>query len=808
MNKRLFLFLGSLFLMLVLNSAFSFALENSLQIGIQKNLIPLEYIDDQGEPRGIIVDIWKLWSVKTESSIEFIPLPKNTNVSTLETARVDIISNLGNLPKAESDGLRHSLPLCGIEYFIFSHKNSKELKDIGSFKNFKIGVIQDNFTGNLEGIGLPLSIIKRYPTNISLYHGLANGEVQAAVASEVMFRVALAKTIATMKVSQSAEPVTTRSIYAMVANDNEALQQKINLGLEKITPAEIQAIKSRWTGKSLGHRIQWQLLSFGILVAVAVIIGLVLWYLNFHLKEKIAIATKDLLENHQQLKISEENLSQLRSYLSNIIDSMPSVLIGVNMHGEVTQWNKMSEDYTGILAESVTGNKLCDVFPEMQSEMEKIFESIQTGKIKKYVNKPFQSGNEVVYQNLTIYPLSGGSSKGAVIILEDVTKEHDLEIQLQQSKKMEAIGQLAGGVAHDFNNMLGVILGHAEMAMENLDPTLSIFNDLNEIQKAAKRSAEITRQLLAFARKQTIKRKVIDLNETVESILKMLRRLIGEDIELVWSPSDELWPLKMDSSQIDQVLANLFVNARGAITGVGKIVVETGNKTFDEEYCATQTGYVPGEYVRLTVSDNGRGMSKETVSHIFEPFFTTKDIGEGTGLGLATVYGAVKQNNGFINVYSEPGQGTTFSIYLPRHQGEVEQDQPKANVKPLIGGKETILLVEDEPPILLMTSRMLQGMGYNVLTATGPNEAIRLAGEFSQRIDLLITDVIMPEMNGRDLAEKFLVEKSVSKCLFMSGYTADIITKHGIIDEKVCFIQKPFSKKDLAEKVRQILQSN
>ena len=252
-----------------------------------------------------------------------------------------------------------------------------------------------------------------------------------------------------------------------------------------------------------------------------------------------------------------------------------------------------------------------------------------------------------------------------------------LQAQLNQAQKMESVGRLAGGVAHDFNNMLGVILGHAEMAMEQVDSAHPLHADLQEIQKAAKRSADLTRQLLAFARKQTIAPKVLDLNETVEGMLKMLRRLIGEDIDLAWLPDNNLWLVKVDPSQMDQILANLCVNARDAITGTGKITIETANIAFDASYCAEHAGFVPGEYVLLAVSDNGCGMDKETQGRIFEPFFTTKGVGEGTGLGLATVYGIVKQNNGFINVYSEPAQGTTFRIYLPRHAAQSRADVKK-----------------------------------------------------------------------------------------------------------------------------------
>ncbi len=385
---------------------------------------------------------------------------------------------------------------------------------------------------------------------------------------------------------------------------------------------------------------------------------------------------------------------------------------------------------------------------------------------------------------------------------EEKTK---LEAQLQQAQKMESVGRLAGGVAHDFNNMLGVILGHAEMAMESVDPAQPLYADLEEIRKAAERSADLTRQLLVFARRQTVAPRVLDLNETVAGMLKMLQRMIGENIRLDWLPEAELWPVRIDPSQIDQILANLCVNARDAIADVGRISIETGNSVFDEAYCADHAGITPGEYVRLAVSDDGCGMGRETLSHLFEPFFTTKGIGEGTGLGLATVYGAVKQNNGFINTYSEPGIGTTFTIYLPRHAGRVLRAPAAAAAEPAVRGHETILLVEDEPAILELTRKMLEKHGFTVLTAGAPGEAIRIARERAGEIHLLMTDVVMPEMNGRELAKNLLALYPEIKRLFMSGYTADVIAHRGVLDEGVRFIQKPFSTQTLVAKVREVL---
>jgi len=380
-----------------------------------------------------------------------------------------------------------------------------------------------------------------------------------------------------------------------------------------------------------------------------------------------------------------------------------------------------------------------------------------------------------------------------------------LEGQLLMSQKMEAVGQLAGGVAHDFNNMLGVIIGYAELALMKVGPSEPIHANLCEIRSAAERSADLTRQLLAFARKQTIAPKVINLNETVSGMLKMLQRLIGENVNLTLQTASDLWAVKVDPSQIDQMLANLCVNARDAITNVGIITIETENSIIDFNYCAAHPYVEPGEYVRLAVSDNGIGMDKETLAHIFEPFFTTKGVGEGTGLGLATVYGIVKQNNGFINVYSEPGHGTTFTIYLPRHVGESGKALKEGETEPFPRGNETILLVEDEPAILKMATMILNMQGYTVLAANSPSEASLLACDHTAEIHLLMTDVVMPGMNGRDLALNLQTMYPQMKCLFMSGYTANVIAHLGVLDEGVHFIQKPFSLPDLMVKVREVL---
>lgn len=410
-----------------------------------------------------------------------------------------------------------------------------------------------------------------------------------------------------------------------------------------------------------------------------------------------------------------------------------------------------------------------------------------------------------------------GDKRLLLAIVQDITdrkraatERERLREQLAQAQKMEAVGRLAGGVAHDFNNMLEVIIGHAELAMHRIDPSHPLYGDLAEIHQAGRRSADLTRQLLAFARKQVITPRVLDLNDAVANMLTMLRRLLGEGIELTWVPDAGLWPVEIDPGQLNQILINLCLNARDAIGVAGReeagtITVETKNVACDESYSAGRPEFVPGDYVQLTVSDDGCGMEKEVLDIVFEPYFTTKAENQSGGLGLATVYGAVKMNKGFIHVYSERGQGSVFKIYLPRSMGQVVPiAPPRQGVQ---GGRETVLLVEDEPAVLRLAKTVLGRLGYIVLTAPRPGEAVHQAAEYDGSIDLLVTDVVMPGMNGRELAARIGVDHPSLKCLYMSGYTANVIAHQGVLEEGVWFLQKPFSIDELAAKVRAVLDA-
>ncbi len=492
------------------------------------------------------------------------------------------------------------------------------------------------------------------------------------------------------------------------------------------------------------------------------------------------------------------------------VEQVEEAIVVTDAKGIIEFVNPAFERTTGYSREDAVGQNPRMLNSGEQDELfyRNLWDTISGGRTwaGRMINK--RKDGTLYTEESTVSPVHDASGRivNYVGVQRDITEELRLAARSQQSQKMEAVGLLAGGVAHDYNNMLGVILGYTELAMKKVEPAQPLYTDLRHILNAAKRSADITRQLLAFARKETIVPVALDLNRSVESILEMLQRLIREEIDLAWLPSVGQCPVKMDPIQVEQILMNLCLNARDAITGVGKVTIETGSTIFDETYCTDHAGFVPGKYVVLAVSDNGDGMDKEIIDHIFDPFFTTKDVGQGTGLGLSMVYGIVSQNNGLINVYSEPGKGTTFRIYLPwyANQGVENRTEMSEDISPSRG--ETVLVVEDELALLMIAKMMLEKLGYRVLSAGTPAEAIGLAEKHASEIDLVITDVVMPEMNGRDLAERLHSLYPDIKILFASGYTANVIGHRGVLDEGVSFIQKPYSMKDLAVKVREALR--
>lgn len=522
--------------------------------------------------------------------------------------------------------------------------------------------------------------------------------------------------------------------------------------------------------------------------------------------------------NEREMRL---RLEESEARLHAVFDSVDSIPIqGCDMDRRVIFWNRASERVYGYTADEVLGRPLEELLiPEEKrqeliddiTEWQKNGVRIPAGELvlRDKNNEPVH-----VYSDYVMITNRNGGKEMFFLDLDlsDLKRlqreKEQIEAQYRQAQKMESVGRLAGGVAHDFNNKLSVIIGYTELCLDYLEEKHPLFTSLQEIQEAALRSADLTRQLLGFARKQEVAPRVLDLNKMIAGMLKMLKRLMGENIDLSWQPGAGIWQVKMDASQLDQVLANLCANARDAIVDQGQVVIQTRNVILDELYCHQHPGARTGDFVLLEFSDDGYGMNRETLENAFEPFFTTKEIGKGTGLGLAMIYGVVKQNNGFIDVKSEPGRGTTFKIYLPRYAAETTGPQEKSPADQASPhGVETILLVEDDFSLLNMVKKSLENLGYKVLTVPTPGDAVQLVKSDSHKIDLLMTDVIMPEMNGRELAREMKTILPRLKVLYMSGYSANVISHHGVLDKGIHFIQKPFSLQALANKVRKVLDS-
>ena len=543
------------------------------------------------------------------------------------------------------------------------------------------------------------------------------------------------------------------------------------------------------------------------------------WELNREVKHRI-----DNLDDLVQLRTEEKDRAKM--LLEAALKHSPSGIIISNDDGSKILWaNQAAREIYGDCLFPPAGNNggeektgFYAVKPDetpLKNEELPFYRAVSNEEIiynEEILLKNNDGKNKwVSYNAAPILDQSNGKVAG-IAIINDISDRKKTEIEhgklqekLVQIQKMDSVGLLAGGVAHDYNNIMSVIMGNVEMGLLSTDPADPIFETLEEIKKAAQRSTDLTQQLLAFARKQTITPKILDLNGKISDMLNILRRLIGEDIDLVWNPETYLWKVKVDPSQIDQIIINLCVNSRDAINGVGKITIKTSNITFSEADTASRPGLKPGEYAGIAVTDNGHGMTKKVINRIFEPFYTTKEFGKGTGLGLATVYGIVKQNAGFLNVESEPEKGSTFTVYLPRFKGTLKIPVPERHEVTNCGKGEKILMVEDTDDVLAIGKAMLEKLGYSVLSANTPGEALKLAENSNVKIDLLITDVIMPGINGSDLAKKLQSQYPELKCLFMSGYTADIIAKRGVLDEGVQLMQKPFTFTELASKIRAVL---
>jgi signal transduction histidine kinase/ActR/RegA family two-component response regulator len=559
----------------------------------------------------------------------------------------------------------------------------------------------------------------------------------------------------------------------------------------------------------------------------AIIFTCIVAYSLFTINKKALDRAEDDIA---QRKRAEVALKESQQQLRDLIDFLPDATFAIDTMKQVIVWNRAMEMLTGVLAIDIVGkgdycyaipffgdrhpllidyvqdpqDVILDLYPDLKIEGDSIIAEMFVPKLRK-------RGAHVWAIAKPLYN-SEGHVVGAIESLRDITERKQaeeektrLEDQLRQAQKMESIGRLAGGVAHDFNNLLTAILGSTEISLHALDQTNPLYKRLTVVKKAAESAAEITRQLLAFSRKQIIEPKVIDLNELIDHTRNMLTWLIGEDIKLRTNPQVPLGLIKADPGQIEQIIVNLAVNARDAMPDGGELSIATSDSSLDEAYCQQQPDAVPGKYVVLIMSDTGSGMTDEVKEHLFEPFFTTKPKEKGTGLGLATIYGAVKQHRGSIEVISEPGKGTTFKVFFPCvTDGDLVQQNQKPDTA-LPEGTETILLVEDNSMVLDFALNALKDLGYKVIQASNGEDAISLAERHDGKIHILVSDVILPRMNGKALADRLVHIRPEMSVLFTSGYSEDLISHHGVLEDGIHFINKPYTAYALARKIRDVL---
>jgi two-component system, cell cycle sensor histidine kinase and response regulator CckA len=524
---------------------------------------------------------------------------------------------------------------------------------------------------------------------------------------------------------------------------------------------------------------------------------------------KQALAQKQLREANRR---AEQALRESLERTTSILDTANDSFIVMDAQGRIIDWNKQAEATFGWSRQEAVGRPLAEtIIPEQyrQSHAQGLQEFLGTGE-GPILNKRIEivalrrDGRELDVE-LMVWPVRVNGACTFSAFLRDITERKRLEEQFRQAQKMEAVGQLAGGVAHDFNNLLTIINGYSEIlatSLQEVDPAREL---VDEISRAGERAASLTRQLLAFSRKQVLAPQMLNLNTIVVDMEKMLRRVIGEDVDLATDLPPNLGSVHADPGQIEQVILNLAINARDAMPQGGKLTIETCNIELDQFY----PDVPPGPYVLLAVSDTGHGMTPEVKARIFEPFFTTKEPGKGTGLGLATVFGIIKQSRGHIAVYSEPGAGTAFKIFLPRLGQPARSPQLHAGPQAASGGNETLLLVEDDDGVRALSRHVLQSNGYTVLVATTHGgEALRICAQHKEPIHLLLTDVVIPELGGRELAEQLVRLHPEMKVLFLSGYTDDAVVRHGVLQAETNFLQKPFSPRVLAMKVREVLDAS
>lgn len=782
--------------------------KRSIVLGGDHNFPPFEYLDEQGRPAGYNVDITRAIAKEMGLNVEIRLGPWKETRNALMNGEIDALQGMffsarRNLthdfsqPHITKDGV--AVVRKGEDP---PPTNISEL--IGKRIVVQNGDIMHDFA--LEnGLAQQLTVVDSPEDAL---RELAMGKHDCALICRLSTHYWINKQ-GWDNLTVGRQPLFSSGYGYAVAKGNHAVLAKLSEGLKAIDgTGEYRRIHDQWMGvheaSPPGLAVIIRHLAIITTPLLALILLSLLW--SWSLRKQVAKQTMALQESEQNLREAQK-IARLGRWELDLKTNRLEWSDGIFELFEVSQEN-FGATYEAFLS---------FIHPDDRTMIDEIYRnSVENRNPYEIEHRLLMPDGRIKWVNeigRTEYDEAGKPLR-SIGTAQDITRRKQaeqekkkLQKQLIQAQKMESVGRLAGGIAHDFNNMLTIIICNTEFALETIPRENQLYTDLKEIHQAAIRSATLTRQLLAFSRQQVITPKVINLEEKVSEMVKMLQRLIGEHLELSWKPGPVRWPVKMDPSQLDQIMVNLCINARDAIGDTGKITIATETVTVDEAYCHDYQGLVPGDYVLLSVSDNGSGIAPENLERIFDPFFTSKKLGQGTGLGLATVYGIVKQNQGFISVHSEPEHGTTFRIYLPPYRDKADPVNRKKDVKASTGQGETVLVVEDEAALLKLTVKMLTQLGYTALSAESPTKAHTLATTHADSIQLLLTDVVMPEMNGRELAEQLQHTYPHLKVLFMSGYTADVVGHHGVLEPEVHVLQKPFSLETLAGKVRAALDA-
>ena len=839
-----------LLLAFALSAASPAAAEGVTIVG-SKSYAPFYFLDAAGEPVGIWVDIWNLWSEKTGVEVDFVSKEWGKALAHVSRGDGDVIA--GFMYSPERDELfDYSEPFTEVAANIFFHSSIYGLHSLNELSGFKIGVVEDDYSETYIKENLADAHVVTYPGFGDLVDGAVAGEVRVFVADTPIALFHLARHGHAQEFKVSTDPLYSMKIFAGVKEGNRQLLDIVNEGLGSISGDEKRRLDEKWTGTPADRRFPWRAVGFGAALFFSVTAASSLWV--FLLRRKVAVSTRSLVVSRQQLEESKAALQKAHDQLEERVDDRTRELgeanaglreqVGVRKRAE-NALKESEERLSVVFRHGQFAMGICDTkgrllrfnpaFEKLMgypaAELEKMhfrdltheddkpsstrqFQRLVRGEIeqfameKRYVRKD----GGIVWGHIGVSPIHDpeGRVQSTIFMLADITgrmkaeeEKDSLQKRLLQAQKMEAIGRLAGGIAHDFNNLLTVIRGSAELALLQIGGSDAVNQRIHAIESAADSAASLTSQLLAFSRKQVLRPSALQLNDVIRETGRMLERLIGEDIELITNLGTGTGTVLADMGQMEQVILNLAINARDAMPDGGTLTLATRNVELDADR-AGECDVQPGEYVVLVISDTGCGMDQETQSLVFEPFFTTKGKGIGTGLGLATVYGIVRQSSGCVAVDSEPGRGSTFSVYLPRVEGTAGE-QAIVFSDGELRGSETVLVIEDEERVREVICSMLEAYGYSVLEADSGEQALQTVRELRGPLDLVLSDIVMPGLSGPETVALLLEIRPGLRVIFMSGYTDDPVINQ-VMSPDHSFLQKPVTPHRLFRKIRESLK--